>query len=123
KKLGGAASLARLREARLADRVAQFQDAEVYRVERAPPECIAAREGSSEKPASENGGWSDPAHDCVEVDPSTPPLVYHASRERIDGLKFIAETPLGELDEALVVELSDDLRSWRVAPHAPLLST
>jgi hypothetical protein len=122
--VGGAVSLARLREARGADRVAQFEDAEVYRIEAVRTDGVRVPERLSEKPASASGGWMDPSRDCVEFGPSTAPLVYYAPRSsRIEGLKFLAETPLGESDDALLVELSSDLSSWRAAPHRPLLST
>jgi hypothetical protein len=118
---GGAASLRWLREVRGGDRVARFADAEVYLVERQTlpqPRFVKQR---AEAPEFSVGGIS--TERCVDIGKVAPPLLlYLPTATRVSGLRFVAESPLGALDDALVVERSSDLQWFRRVPHAPLLS-
>lgn len=121
---GGAASLVNLRERRGGSRVARFASSEIYRVDATPVERHSGPEGLPARVERANGGWLDPARNCIEVGPSTEPLVVYApASDRLVGLGLIAEMPLGELDDCLRIESSSDLRGWTPVAHEPLLST
>jgi hypothetical protein len=118
----GAAALTSLREARSGDRIASFSDAEVYRVSQQPTPAPSVAELRRELVTASAGGTLDGR--CVEVGPGVPPLVLYVPRSRnIAALAFVAETPIGDIDDALLVELSASLGAFRPAEHQPLLST
>jgi hypothetical protein len=120
---GGAASLAALRELRGADRIARLPGAEVYQVVAARP-TAAARLDPLRRPPSMTSGDIDVATGCVNLLPGKPPLrLFVPDLASISGLGFLPESPLGVVDEGLTIERSQNLREWRAAPHAPLLST
>jgi hypothetical protein len=120
---GGAAALARLRDAFGGNRVARFPDSEVYTVDPAPVPFAPAPAGRDERAAFSSGGWFD-ARDCVETGTTAPPLLLYAPKVvRVQGIRFLPESSFTELDDSLRIEVSDDLRTWRTAPHRPLLSS
>lgn len=128
---GGPSALLGLRETHRADRVAVFDDYEVYRVGssrepvRPPPprelrEPLFARGGvvdmRPEVIPHETGG-------CTEFAGSTGPLVlYTPEAATLFGLKFVAQSEIGRMDDALAVEVSSDTRVWKPVSHEPLLS-
>lgn len=120
---GGAATLARLREAFGANRVARFPDSEVYLVESAPAAPVPKTPAREERAVFSTGGWLD-SRDCVETGTTAPPLLLYApSVVRTSGVRFLPESSISELDDSLRIEVSDDLRDWRAAAHQPLLSS
>jgi hypothetical protein len=125
---GGAASLVQLRDARGHDRVARFPASEIYRVASTGTVSVDPREGGATEGASRpelaTGGWTESEQRCVEVGPSVSPLVWYVpALGEVRSIVFLAESPLGEMDDGLLIEGSEDLRSWRPVPHGPLLST
>jgi hypothetical protein len=120
---GGAATLARLRDGYGNDRVARFPNSEVYRVEAVPVPAVPSPSGHGERPTLATGGWAD-VSDCMETGTTAPPLgVYAPTVMRVNGIRFIPESFISELDDSLRIEVSEDLRTWRVAQHTPLLSS
>lgn len=125
----GSAALVALRDARRADQVARFGPDEVYRVPNDRVRHAYRVAQPPQKPQAEAGGWVDPTRPfggakCVEIGPSAPPFVLYAGAStRVSALTFVAQSELGSMDDALWIESSDDLLSWRVSPHLPLLST
>lgn len=120
---GGSAALAKLRDTKAVDRVARFPFSEAYRIEPIPARPASVPSGNPETPLFATGGWVDPAGTCVEVGLGASPLVYYVPRSaRVSGLRFYAQSSLSDMDDSLVVERSDDLQAWTVAPHGGLLS-
>lgn len=129
---GGQKAIAALREARGPDRVAVFGDDEVYRIPFAPiaaprPPALPARSPEATRGGAMDRSSGDPetaSLACTEIGPGTEPLVLYASATTgTSGLTFVAQSELGKLDDALLVETSEDLRQWRPIGHRPLLST
>lgn len=127
----GLAALASLRDTRSADRVARFGADEVYRIRSERVEHPYRMVHLPQQPEAEEGGWVDSGSEasrgaakCVEIGPSVPPhVLYAGASRRVAALTFVAQSELGSMDDALSIESSEDLRTWRVAPHLPLLST
>lgn len=120
---GGEAALLELRDARSAERVIAFQDAEIYRVPRLHGAEDPLPRTTPIRRRMASGGWVDPEDPCVEILPKSPLVLFSPESAESTGLRFVAQSPIGEMDDALLVERSDDLRHWRPALHRPLLST
>src|SRR5204863_6480152 len=68
--------------------------------------------------------WKDPNRDCLEVGaPARPLVVYFPPGIVLGGMTFVAESSLSEIDDALVVERSNDLTAWQRVSHDPILSS
>lgn len=126
----GLAALATLRETWSEDLVARFGGDEVYRIPSERVQHPYRVDQPSRSPEAQTGGWVDPVSgsppgegQCVEIGPSVPPLLLYAGASKgVSALTFVAQSELGSMDDALLVESSDDLRTWRPLPHRPLLS-
>jgi hypothetical protein len=121
---GGAEILAELREFAGIWRIASFADAEVYLVPPAASDPIPAVSSTQQPLLSAGAAALDAERGCLTVGPNTTPLLlYVPGNPTITGVRFHAETPLGQIDDALWIERSADLSAFRTAPHGPLLST
>jgi hypothetical protein len=121
---GGEATLAELREFAGISRVASFDDAEVYVIPSAVGDPISADSNRRQPLLSSGAAALDAERGCLTVGPNTTQLVlYVPGNSAITGLSFSAETPLGEIDDALRIERSADLSAFQTALHRPLLST
>ena len=121
---GGAATLAELREFAGVWRIASFGDAEVYVTPSAASDPMPAASNRRQPLLSAGGAALDGERRCLTIGPNTTPLLlYVPGSSTITGVSFRAETPLGQIDDALWIERSADLSAFRTAPHRPLLST
>jgi hypothetical protein len=121
---GGATTLAELREFAGVWRIASFDDAEVYLVPSAAGDPIPADSSRLQPLLSSGAAALDGERRCLTIGPNTTPLLLYATGSSvITGVSFHAETPLGQIDDALLIERSADLSTFQAAPHRPLLST
>jgi hypothetical protein len=122
---GGAATSLRIDMVAAAWRVATFRDADVYRV---PPVSTGVQRPEHATPLSpmftSGGQRSDPVRPCFEIRPNGPPLVaYVPDAAKISGVRFVAGTSFGDMEDVVQIERSEDLGAWRPAAHEPLMST